>query len=176
MSIRVKAIESIELTVHKSMPPQYTACVKWTAHRGGWSRLRLEATPGPKDGFRNLALVADWSEVGTAPVSSETSHFYLGVGEPGERGVRIHAQDNALEVPFEAGDLKVAGGVDAFPWSSNGDATTQLRLRDLVGRPIRVLKPGDVVLPVIVPGRVTIYVDNAHRATQVGVEPGPIKE
>lgn len=175
MSTRVQSIESVTLTKLKSNPPQYTACVIWTARRGGWSQLRLEATAGPKDGFRNLALVADWSEVGTVPVFGVTSHFYLGGAEPGERGVRIHAQDNAIEALFDAGGLKDAGG-DIFPGSSDVDATTQLRLSDMVGRPIRVLKPGDVVLPVIVPGRVTIYVDDAHRATQVGVEPGLIKE
>lgn len=172
MSTRVKAIESVTLTMLKSNPPQYVARVTWTAHRSGWSQLRLEGAAGPKDGLRNLEMLAEWSEVGTGQNKTETVYFFLGTTETCDLGVRIYAEDNAVEARYDAVGTATLGGVgDAFPWSKEGSDATEMHLSEIVGRPIRVVKPGDVVLPVIVPGRVTILVDEAHRAMGVQVEP-----
>lgn len=174
MSSRVKSIESVTLTRLKSNPPQFVAHVTWMAHRGGWSRLRLEPAVGPKDRFLDLELLADWSEVGTQPVEKLQHAFFLGTNETGDLGVRIHALDNAVEARYDPiHQTTFEGGlIDIFPWIRENSEATQMSLNEIVGRPIRLVKPGDVVLPVVVPGRVTIFVDETQRATGVQVEPG----
>lgn len=68
---------------------------------------------------------------------------------------------------------EMQGGVDVWPWSvKQVPQSVPVSLRDIIGRTVRVLRPGDHATQEIMPGRVTIYLDDNNRVTDVAVEPG----
>lgn len=68
---------------------------------------------------------------------------------------------------------EVAGGIDLFPWSTKRiPANYPMSVRDLVGRELQVLGPGQARKKDLVPGRVTITHDENFIIQEIDVEPG----
>lgn len=69
-------------------------------------------------------------------------------------------------------------GVDGWPWKLSEQLPTEvpLTIRDLIGRPLRVVKFGDVVTQEYIPGRVTIYLSERSLVADVAVEVGQAGE
>jgi hypothetical protein len=55
-----------------------------------------------------------------------------------------------------------------WPWSL---LNIPVSIKDLVGRPCRVIRPGEVIPHDYVPGRVSIYLDDQSMITDIRVEP-----
>lgn len=60
-------------------------------------------------------------------------------------------------------------GVDTWPWSVRD---IPVSVRDLLGRKVRIVRPGDVVTQEISPGRVTIAISDGSRIEDIRIEPG----
>lgn len=69
-------------------------------------------------------------------------------------------------------------GVDTWPWklSEQIPAEVPLTIRDLIGRPLRVVKFGDMVTQEYIPGRVTIHLSERGLVADVAVEVGKAGE
>jgi hypothetical protein len=69
-------------------------------------------------------------------------------------------------------------GIEGWPWklSEQVPADVPLTIRELVGRPLRVVKFGDVVTQEYIPGRVTIYLSERGLVADVAVEVGKAGE
>ena len=170
MSERVSGITELVLITLESLPPQYRLRVKAKTRSGGSGNPQLLETAGPKDNFKNLELVVDVPNVGTAMVTTVIYDFYLGSNSGGHIGVRVMAQNNDKTVLFEEANKSLMGGPDVFPWGHHSGPNKELQLSDVVGRVVRVVRPGGLVTPDIQPGRVTVYLDNDSRATHVYVD------
>ena len=167
---RVSEITELVLNTLESKPPQYRLRVKAKTRSGGSGNPQLLETAGPKDNFKNLELVVDAPSVGTAMVTTVVYDFYLGYNSGGHIGVRVLAQDNDKTVLFEEASQSLMGGPDIFPWDHHSSSDKKMQLHDVVGRVVRVVRPGGLVTPDIQPGRVTVYLDNDSRATHVYVD------
>jgi hypothetical protein len=165
MSERVSEITELVLITLESKPPQYRLRVKAKTGSGGISNPQLLETTGPKDKFKNLELVVDVPSMGTAMVTTVAYNFYLGYNSGGHIGVRVLAQDNDKTVLFEEASQSLMGIGDAFPWSHPSGPNKDLQLNDVVGRVVRVVRPGGLVTTDVKPGRVTVYLDDESRAT-----------
>lgn len=170
MSERVSEITEMVLITLESLPPQYRLRVKAKTRSGGSGNPQLLETAGPKDNFKNLELVVDAASVGTAMVTTVVYDFYLGYNSGGHIGVRVLAQDNDKTALFEEANLSLMGGVDIFPWGHHSSSDKKMQLSEMVGRVVRVVRPGALVTTEIQPGRVTVYLDNDSRATHVYVD------
>lgn len=56
-----------------------------------------------------------------------------------------------------------------WPWSVSDMPTS---IKELVGRKVRVVRPGDVITQEYQPGRVTIHITEEHRIGDIKIEPG----
>ena len=174
MSEKVYEIKSLELITLKSNPPQYRVNVAFTTRAGGWHNFRLVKTNKPNDQFMNLELVGDaptGGNVGSSVITSHKIDFYLGYIQEQYIGIRLIAQNGEKSVKFVDALITPMGGPDIFPWAEKPSASQSLELKDLVGRVVRVVQPGHRVTQEIVAGRVTIYLDEAHKATNFYVDP-----
>lgn len=65
-------------------------------------------------------------------------------------------------------------GIDNWPWKLSADLPNGIpvSLRDLIGRPIRVVAEGHAHTMDFVAGRVTIYLDKNGLAKEISVEKG----
>lgn len=68
-------------------------------------------------------------------------------------------------------------GVDTWPWTlednsieEKAPAGAPMKLRDVIGRPIRVVAPDEQVNGDYVPGRVTFYLNEAGKVKKIIVE------
>jgi|LakWasMeta1_LOW4_FD_contig_21_3021362_length_293_multi_7_in_0_out_0_1 hypothetical protein len=55
-----------------------------------------------------------------------------------------------------------------WPWSL---VNAPVSVKDLVGRPCRVVRPGDAVTQELLPGRITIYLDDQSKISDICFEP-----
>ncbi|NHZ96961.1 hypothetical protein F2P46_14640 [Massilia sp. CCM 8734] len=56
-----------------------------------------------------------------------------------------------------------------WPW--NFPESVPVSLRDLIGRPVRTVRPGEVITLEYLAGRVTFFLDEAGLVTDIGFEP-----
>jgi hypothetical protein len=192
MTSKVSKVLSLVVVTLESNPPQYIVQAAGEVPSGGWRSPRLVPTGDSVDGIQNFDFVADppsTSDGVIAMISSVTASVKLGPNLEGLRGVAINSATNSLgrllEESWPAARV-AAGGVDVWPWfyhESDGTdviprslttlpSNIPLSLRDLVGRRLRVVRPGDKVKMDLVPGRVTIHLDEESRATDIVVESG----
>ena len=193
MGTKVMRITELTVITLESHPPQYVINVKGQVNTGGWSNPRLELVGTVTDGIQNYDFVMDPPKPGVMVTQGFTetpkASINLGRASSSIKGVRVHSATNNIEKLFDLGkseSMVVAGGGDYFPWSVNtqggGDAwpwsvkqmpeNTPVSLRDIIGHIVRVARPGDLVTQDFQPGRVTVYLDDKSRATDVVVEPG----
>lgn len=57
----------------------------------------------------------------------------------------------------------------SWPWKF--PESVPLSLRDLIGRPVRTVRPGEVITLEYIAGRVTFFLDDAGRVIDIGFEP-----
>jgi hypothetical protein len=60
-------------------------------------------------------------------------------------------------------------GIDNWPWKF--PESVPLSLRDLIRRPVRTVRPGDVITLEYTAGRVTFFLDDAGLVVDIGFEP-----
>ncbi|WP_166876773.1 I78 family peptidase inhibitor [Massilia mucilaginosa] len=56
-----------------------------------------------------------------------------------------------------------------LPWKF--PESVPLSLRDVIGRPVRTVRPGEVITLEYIAGRVTFFLDEAGLVTEIGFEP-----
>ncbi|RSZ60208.1 hypothetical protein HF313_21190 [Massilia atriviolacea] len=61
--------------------------------------------------------------------------------------------------------------MDPTTWPWNLPQSVPLSLRDLIGRPVRTVRPGDVITLEYIAGRVTFFLDDAGLVADIGFEP-----
>lgn len=59
--------------------------------------------------------------------------------------------------------------IERWPWTF--PESVPLSLRDLIGRPVRTVRPGEVITLEYVFGRVTFFLDEAGLVSDIGFEP-----
>jgi len=142
------------------------------------------------DGIQDYDFMADPPNGSVNVTQAKTlvsAALYLGRLPDSIKGVRIHSKAYNKEELFDRGSVidsttvsklesamsEIQGGGDAWPWSvKQVPQSVPMSLRDIIGRTVRVLRPGDHATQEVMPGRVTIYLDDKGRVTDVAVEPG----
>lgn len=59
--------------------------------------------------------------------------------------------------------------IERWPWTF--PESVPLSLRDLIGRPVRTVRPGEVITLEYVSGRVTFFLDESGLVSDIGFEP-----
>lgn len=192
MSAKIVRITELSIVTLESNPPKYNITAIGFVNSGGWSNPRLEPVGEVLDGIQNYDFLIDPPNSGVIVpqvISSHKATILLGHLPALLKGIRVHSATNQFEKLFDGGmieSLTVDGGVDVWPWSVSDDggvdilpwsvkqipASTQISLRDLVGRTIRVVRPGDHVTQEVQAGRVTIHLDENSKAVDVVIESG----
>lgn len=195
MGVKVMEVIDVTLITLESQPPQYVINAKGEVPTGGWTNPCLEPRfymgGTVPDGVQDYDFVAEPPNGGVNVTQAKalvSAALYLGRLPDLIKGVRIHSETNDKEELFDRGSVidsitvsnlesamsEIQGGVDAWPWSVKQQVpqSVPVSLRDIIGRTVRVLRPGDRATQEVMPGRVTIYLDDKGRVTDVVVEPG----
>lgn len=61
--------------------------------------------------------------------------------------------------------------MDHHTWPWKLPESVPLSLRDLIGRPVRTVRPDEVITLEYMPGRITFFLDDAGLVTEIGFEP-----
>lgn len=176
MSTKVYKVLELSVVTLESNPPKYQISAIGQVNSGGWTNGRLEARGDAVGGIQAYDFVADPPKLGTI-VTGALSRLpaSIAIGQPAIKGIQVFSMTNSLQKIFAAGMFEstaVASGVDYWPWSVKDiPQEAVLTIRDMIGRTIRVVRPGDHVTQEIQPGRITIHLDAASKATDVVVEP-----
>lgn len=61
--------------------------------------------------------------------------------------------------------------MDHHTWPWQLPQSVPLSLRDLIGRPVRTVRPDDIITLEYIAGRITLFLDDAGLVTEIGFEP-----
>lgn len=179
-------VDEVRVMTTRSRPPRLIVNVKGRVTTTGWTDARLEPyvyiTP-PQDGLMDFDLVATPpTEIAGDAQTEITAAASLWM-PAWCRGVRVHASANEKEAVVPGFECALLGGggvdgggrierdpVDAWPWlvvaelpsvlarlaESGATSTADARVSDLIGRPARCIREGDIVDMMYLPDRVTI--------------------
>ena len=161
-TVRLLSVSSIHLTVFTSDPPQLAISVQGQAATPGYTDIDLQPLESElsADGILDLALVGKPPRGIVPQVVTPVTASLLWTQDV-ERiiGVRVVARSGDL-IRFLA--LQPAPVPEPIPMPSE----PQL-ISELIGRPVRLIRPGDAVTADFIQNRVNIETDQRNRITRI---------
>lgn len=183
---RIFDVSTADVAILKSNPPSLLIAAAGRVNSSGWKNASLAPwfyVRPPEDGIQDFDFIAEepngitlavMTPVSVSEVIAIDPANYWGNGRP-LRGVRIHAQTNALDAHIDentsAHNLLAVGGDDAWPWLLPFNQTKKsdilgLPVSDLLARSLRVYTEGDSLTFDYKPDRLNIELAKGTGLTQ----------
>lgn len=180
----IMEVTDVRIAILESNPAKVNVWASGQVSTSGWTNPSLGPwfyVSPPSDGIQDFDFLADPPtgivlEVIT-PIAAQLRidldpENYWGEGKT-LKGVRIHARSNKKEAAVEIRREMLAAGGDTNPWpwrnihQSRNQPSLDDAVASLVGRRVRVIRPGDPITMDLIPGRVNIDVDMSNVISRI---------